>query len=84
MAVSVGDDGVEQTAIRISLKCPITFRRIQLPARGHDCKHVQVRKSFKRLALALNAEATRAFYFTKFIFLVNLLGNDIYSENHYE
>ncbi|XP_073684419.1 zinc finger MIZ domain-containing protein 1-like [Garra rufa] len=35
------DDGVEQTAIRISLKCPITFRRIQLPARGHDCKHVQ-------------------------------------------
>uniref|UniRef100_A0A9J7XU92 Zinc finger MIZ-type containing 1 n=1 Tax=Cyprinus carpio carpio TaxID=630221 RepID=A0A9J7XU92_CYPCA len=41
VAVSVGDDGVEQTAIRISLKCPITFRRIQLPARGHDCKHVQ-------------------------------------------
>ncbi|RXN08943.1 zinc finger MIZ domain-containing 1 isoform X5 [Labeo rohita] len=36
-----GDDGVEQTAIRISLNCPITFRRIQLPARGHDCKHVQ-------------------------------------------
>lgn len=36
------DDGVEQTAIRVSLKCPITFRRIQLPARGHDCKHVQV------------------------------------------
>uniref|UniRef100_A0A3B4BUP3 SP-RING-type domain-containing protein n=1 Tax=Pygocentrus nattereri TaxID=42514 RepID=A0A3B4BUP3_PYGNA len=36
-----GEDGVEQTAIRVSLKCPITFRRIQLPARGHDCKHVQ-------------------------------------------
>ncbi|XP_067285189.1 zinc finger MIZ domain-containing protein 1-like [Pseudorasbora parva] len=35
------DDGVEQTAIRVSLICPITFRRIQLPARGHDCKHVQ-------------------------------------------
>uniref|UniRef100_A0A672PC54 Zinc finger MIZ-type containing 1 n=1 Tax=Sinocyclocheilus grahami TaxID=75366 RepID=A0A672PC54_SINGR len=41
VAVSVGDDGVEQTSIRISLKCPITFRRIQLPARGHDCKHMQ-------------------------------------------
>uniref|UniRef100_W5LHT1 Zinc finger MIZ-type containing 1 n=1 Tax=Astyanax mexicanus TaxID=7994 RepID=W5LHT1_ASTMX len=43
-AVSAGinsEDGVEQTAIRVSLKCPITFRRIQLPARGHDCKHVQ-------------------------------------------
>ncbi|XP_030630208.1 zinc finger MIZ domain-containing protein 1 isoform X2 [Chanos chanos] len=35
------EDGVEQTAIKVSLKCPITFRRIQLPARGHDCKHVQ-------------------------------------------
>uniref|UniRef100_H2LYI3 Zinc finger MIZ-type containing 1 n=1 Tax=Oryzias latipes TaxID=8090 RepID=H2LYI3_ORYLA len=32
-----GEDGVEQTAIKVSLKCPITFRRIQLPARGHDC-----------------------------------------------
>lgn len=39
-----GEDGVEQTAIKVSLKCPITFRRIQLPARGHDCKHVQVIK----------------------------------------
>ncbi|KAM6956700.1 zinc finger MIZ domain-containing protein 1a isoform 2-T2 [Aplochiton taeniatus] len=36
-----GEDGVEQTAIKVSLKCPVTFRRIQLPARGHDCKHVQ-------------------------------------------
>ncbi|RVE68751.1 hypothetical protein OJAV_G00094760 [Oryzias javanicus] len=36
-----GEDGVEQTAIRVSLKCPITFRRIQLPARGPDCRHVQ-------------------------------------------
>lgn len=35
-----GDDGVEQTAIKVSLKCPITFRRIALPARGHDCKHI--------------------------------------------
>ncbi|XP_036403384.1 zinc finger MIZ domain-containing protein 1a isoform X1 [Megalops cyprinoides] len=35
------EDSVEQTAIKVSLKCPITFRRIQLPARGHDCKHVQ-------------------------------------------
>ena len=34
-------DGVEQTAIKISLKCPITFKRITLPARGHDCKHIQ-------------------------------------------
>ncbi|KAK8391085.1 hypothetical protein O3P69_017024 [Scylla paramamosain] len=34
-------DGVEQTAIKISLKCPITFKKITLPARGHDCKHIQ-------------------------------------------
>ncbi len=39
-----GEDGVEQTAIKVSLKCPITFRRIQLPARGHDCRHIQVRR----------------------------------------
>lgn len=37
-----GEDGVEQTAIKVALKCPITFRRIQLPARGHDCRHIQV------------------------------------------
>lgn len=42
-----GEDGVEQTAIKVSLKCPITFRRIQLPARGHDCKHVQVNRPNK-------------------------------------
>lgn len=42
-----GEDGVEQTAIKVSLKCPITFRRIQLPARGHDCKHVQVSRCLK-------------------------------------
>lgn len=37
-----GEDGVEQTAIKVPLKCPITCRRITLPARGHDCKHIQV------------------------------------------
>jgi hypothetical protein len=40
-AVGGGED-VEQTAIKVSLKCPITFRRIVLPARGHECKHIQV------------------------------------------
>lgn len=47
-----GEDGVEQTAIKVSLKCPITFRRIQLPARGHDCKHVQVSRPQSRCCLA--------------------------------
>src|SRR4029434_10635579 len=37
-----GEDGIEKTAIKVSLKCHITSTRIQLPARGHDCKHVQV------------------------------------------
>ena len=27
--------------MKVSLKCPITFRRITLPARGQDCKHIQ-------------------------------------------
>ncbi|XP_065568477.1 zinc finger MIZ domain-containing protein 1-like isoform X2 [Artemia franciscana] len=39
--ISADNDGVEQTAIKVSLKCPITFKRISLPARGHECKHIQ-------------------------------------------
>ncbi|XP_022802721.1 zinc finger MIZ domain-containing protein 2-like [Stylophora pistillata] len=35
------DDSVEQKAIKVSLTCSITFRRITLPVRGHDCKHIQ-------------------------------------------
>lgn len=27
--------------LQISLMCPITFKRIVLPARGHECKHIQ-------------------------------------------
>lgn len=38
---SAESDGVEQTSVKISLKCPITFRRITLPARGHECRHIQ-------------------------------------------
>lgn len=34
-------DAVEQTALKVSLKCPITFKKITLPARGHECKHPQ-------------------------------------------
>lgn len=34
-------DGVEQTSTKISLKCPITFRRIALPARGSECRHIR-------------------------------------------
>lgn len=34
-------DVVEQTALKVCLKCPITFKRITLPARGHECKHIQ-------------------------------------------
>ncbi|RVE51907.1 hypothetical protein evm_003373 [Chilo suppressalis] len=34
-------DSVEQTALKVSLKCPITFKKITLPARGHECKHIQ-------------------------------------------
>lgn len=33
-------DGVEQTAIKVSLRCPISFRRMTLPARGSECKHI--------------------------------------------
>ncbi|XP_065830870.1 zinc finger MIZ domain-containing protein 1-like isoform X2 [Oscarella lobularis] len=33
--------GVEQTSIKVSLKCPLSFRRITFPARGRECRHVQ-------------------------------------------
>jgi len=33
--------GGGQQCAKISLKCPITKSRIRLPARGHECKHVQ-------------------------------------------
>lgn len=39
-----GEDGPLSTAgpttLNISLKCPITFKRISLPARGHECRHL--------------------------------------------
>ena len=28
------------TTLNVSLKCPITFKRISLPARGHECRHL--------------------------------------------
>ncbi|XP_008211364.1 zinc finger MIZ domain-containing protein 2 isoform X2 [Nasonia vitripennis] len=34
-------DALEHTSIKVSLKCPITLKRITLPARGQDCKHIQ-------------------------------------------
>ena len=42
---SLEKDINDQNLIKLSLKCPITYRKIGLPARGHDCKHVQVKKS---------------------------------------
>jgi len=41
---SVPDD-VQQTRVKVSLKCPITYRKIVLPARGGECKHIQVIKT---------------------------------------
>jgi hypothetical protein len=35
---------LEQTSQKVSLRCPLTFRRISLPARGHDCRHIQEKK----------------------------------------
>ncbi|XP_032666502.1 zinc finger MIZ domain-containing protein 1-like [Odontomachus brunneus] len=34
-------NGVGQTVLKVSLKCPITFKRIIQPARGKYCMHVQ-------------------------------------------
>lgn len=47
-------DGVEQTAIKVSLKCPISFLKMTLPARGAECKHIPCFDL--ETYLALNAE----------------------------
>ena len=41
------DDSVQQTGVKVSLKCPVTFKKIKLPARGAECRHIQVRKGEK-------------------------------------
>lgn len=33
---------VDNIVEKISLMCPITFKKITIPARGRACKHVQV------------------------------------------
>lgn len=38
---AAGQQNGGQQCAKISLKCPITKSRIRLPARGHECKHVQ-------------------------------------------
>ena len=40
--LSNSDDGVQQTGVKVSLKCPVTFKKIKLPARGAECRHIQV------------------------------------------
>ena len=36
------EDGIQQTKTKVPLKCPLTFKRITLPARGAECRHIQV------------------------------------------
>ena len=40
--------GDEETNINVSLECPISKRRITIPARGDDCRHIEV-QMMKRL-----------------------------------
>ena len=46
---------VEKTKIKVSLKCPISKRRITFPARGDDCDHIQVQmmKIYQSLQVVL-------------------------------
>ena len=38
---SVEEISLEQTMFKLSLKCPISFKRIKIPARGNECKHLR-------------------------------------------
>lgn len=33
---------IVQSSVKMSLKCPLTFRKIKQPVKGVDCKHVDV------------------------------------------
>jgi SUMO ligase MMS21 Smc5/6 complex component len=33
---------IVQQSVKVSLKCPITMKRMKLPVRGKRCKHVDV------------------------------------------
>lgn len=42
---SPGDNGGnmdDENSTVVSLRCPITYKRINLPARGSECRHIQV------------------------------------------
>ena len=47
--------GVEETKINVTLNCPISKRRITVPARGDDCDHIQVQmmKIYQSLQVVL-------------------------------
>lgn len=34
-----------QQSVKVSLKCPITMKRMKMPVRGKQCKHVDVSRS---------------------------------------
>ena len=45
--------GLRKILTKVSLRCPLTFKRIGLPARGHDCRHIQVTTDHSYLYLYL-------------------------------
>ena len=63
MPCNGSDSSADQATIRISLKCPITYRMIVLPARGLDCKHIQV--SYAPVLLFIMQNRTRSTTHTK-------------------
>jgi len=38
---SLGGD-VQSTGLKLSLRCPISGRRLAVPVRGFECQHIQV------------------------------------------
>ncbi|KAI8569676.1 hypothetical protein RHMOL_Rhmol02G0295700 [Rhododendron molle] len=44
VAASDTDTDIIEGPSRISLNCPISFRRIKTPVKGHSCKHLQILK----------------------------------------
>jgi hypothetical protein len=58
-AVDSGDEGEElmATVTRLSLRCPLGLTPIETPARGKECKHLQVRGCGGRVGRTLSGKS---------------------------
>jgi hypothetical protein len=65
--VATGDDDIACDEIEVSLRCPIGFARIKIPARGRDCEHIQCFDLHTWLSYCSKYGTTKCFHCSKLI-----------------